>query len=85
MASSTCLVNLVKYILFRAYINFMGYETLLIGLETHPSTCYILSDESGIPLYSRSNGNTICIQIKKTRKNAKVSWMPNCSLSIFCV
>jgi len=31
------------------YINFMGSETL-------PSTCYILSDESSIPLCSTSKG-----------------------------
>jgi len=33
-----------------------------IGLETLPSTCYILSDDSGIPFYSTSNwfkNNTI--------------------------
>jgi len=28
----------------------------LMGSEKLPSACYILSDESGIPLYSRSNG-----------------------------
>jgi len=27
-----------------------------IGSETIPSACYILSDESGIPFYSTSNG-----------------------------
>jgi len=27
-----------------------------MGLETLPSACYILSDESSIPFYSTSNG-----------------------------
>jgi len=45
MARSTRVVILIKDI----YIYFMGSKTL-------PSACYLLSDESSIPIYFTSNG-----------------------------